>query len=226
MRKSKFWLVLAVFFLLPIMLAGSASGGQVTLAWDANTEPDLAGYRIWYGQSSGMYGPPTPINVGNVTTYTVNGLSSGVTYYFAATAYDTLGNESGYSNEVAYAPPAITHTVTVTHGPGGTVDQNGAVPVADGASLTVRATPDPGYQINVTKIDGAGFGNQTEHTFSGVSADHTITFTFALIDPGAPVLFSNGIWFSDTNGNGVYDESIDTFRGNIGWLTAILELLN
>ena len=32
-------------------------------------------------------------------------LEEGLLYYFAATAYDLSWNESGYSNEVAYAPP-------------------------------------------------------------------------------------------------------------------------
>jgi len=70
----------------------------VTLAWDPNTEPDLAGYKIYYGASSGTY--TANVDVGNVTTYTVTGLTPGVTYYFVATAHDNFGNESGYSNEV------------------------------------------------------------------------------------------------------------------------------
>lgn len=70
-----------------------------TLAWDANTEPELAGYRIYYGTAPRTYG--APIDVGNVTTYKVQGLTRGQRYYFAATAYDAVGNESGFSNEVS-----------------------------------------------------------------------------------------------------------------------------
>ena len=66
---------------------------QVTLTWDPNSEPDLAGYDIYYGTASGNYQWKT--DVGNVTTYTLNGLNIGVTYYFAATAYNTQGLESG-----------------------------------------------------------------------------------------------------------------------------------
>jgi len=99
------FLVVAIALLLGAGI-GTAAAGQVTLAWDANTEPDLSGYRIYYGTASGTYG--TPINVGNVLTYTVTGLTDGLTYYFALTAYDTFGNESGYSNEVVYAVPSAT----------------------------------------------------------------------------------------------------------------------
>ena len=68
------------------------------LAWDPNTESDLAGYRVHYGTASGSYTVHTDVH--NVTTYTVTGLTAGQTYYFAATAYDASGNESGYSNPV------------------------------------------------------------------------------------------------------------------------------
>ena len=77
-----------------------ASPPTVTLAWDAVT--GASGYRIYYGIAPGTYlqSVGQGLNVNNVTTYTVTGLSSGTTYYFAATAYDTSNNESTYSNEV------------------------------------------------------------------------------------------------------------------------------
>ena len=84
--------------------ADSTSSIVGTLAWDPVNDPNLAGYRIYYGSAPGTYLQPIGqgLNVGNVTTYTVTatGLSSGTTYYFAATAYDTSNNESVYSNEI------------------------------------------------------------------------------------------------------------------------------
>ncbi len=76
-----------------------AAAAQVTLAWDPNTEADLAGYRIHYGTVAGNLS--NHIDVKKVTSYTVSGLTAGQTYYFAASAYDTAGNESGYSNSVS-----------------------------------------------------------------------------------------------------------------------------
>jgi hypothetical protein len=92
-----------VLCLLAILIVPNAFAGQVTLAWDRNTESDLAGYRIHYGNSGGSY--TQHIDAYNVTTYTVTGLTEGLTYYFAATAYDSSGNESGYSNQVSCAVP-------------------------------------------------------------------------------------------------------------------------
>lgn len=78
------------------------SGGATataTLTWNANTDSDLAGYRVYYGTSSRNY--PNSISVGKVTSATVSGLTVGTTYYFALKAFDTSGNLSGYSAEVS-----------------------------------------------------------------------------------------------------------------------------
>jgi hypothetical protein len=55
---------------------------------------------VFYGTASRVYN--WFVDVGNVSTYTVNGLPDGGTYYFAATAYDTSSIESTYSAEVIW----------------------------------------------------------------------------------------------------------------------------
>ena len=64
-KLSTLLLIAAIFMGLPL----TASAGNVSLAWNANTQSDLAGYLVNYGTSSGVYS--TQVNVGNVTTYTV-----------------------------------------------------------------------------------------------------------------------------------------------------------
>ena len=76
---------------------------SVTLAWDRSPDADVTGYRLYYGVASGAYTNVT--DVGNVDTATLGGLKAGVTYYFAATAYDGSGLESDFSNEVSYTVP-------------------------------------------------------------------------------------------------------------------------
>jgi hypothetical protein len=85
--------------------SSNSPGNSATLTWDAPTTnadgtplTDLAGYKVYYGTTSGNY--TEVIDAGNVTTYKVENLSPG-TYYFTVTAYDNSGNESGYSNEVS-----------------------------------------------------------------------------------------------------------------------------
>lgn len=95
------YILVILFGIIP-----AAYAGQAILSWDppttnadGTTLTDLAGYKIYYGTSTGNYS--TVITVGNVTTYTVTGLTDNITYYFATTAYDTSGNESSFSNEVS-----------------------------------------------------------------------------------------------------------------------------
>jgi hypothetical protein len=98
----------AVLFLaVQLGLAAVAQAQQpynsVTLAWDANTEPDLAGYIVYWGNGSRTY--DRSFDVGNVTQYTINGLEDLQTYYFAVRAYNSDGLQSAYSSEVSKIIP-------------------------------------------------------------------------------------------------------------------------
>ena len=88
-----------LFTILAILaIAGIAQAATVQVTWNPNTEPDLSGYKLYHGTASGQYGEP--VDVGNVTGHVMEITPEyGATYYFALTAYDTSGNESGYSAE-------------------------------------------------------------------------------------------------------------------------------
>ena len=86
------------FVLLCLSFGKLAFSASVTLAWNPNSESNLAGYKIQYGTAPGVH--PTTIDVGNQTTYTVSGLGPG-TYYFVVLAYNTSGLQSPLSNEVS-----------------------------------------------------------------------------------------------------------------------------
>ena len=139
------FIAVALFVLICFMTMPAIGGnGSVTVAWDANTEPDLAGYKIYVGKTSRfatqidvikkwcdenepknekcaeewleicktedkachsmLYGYDTVIDVGNVLEHTITGLEEGVTYFLAATAYDTDDNESAFSKELVHTP--------------------------------------------------------------------------------------------------------------------------
>jgi fibronectin type 3 domain-containing protein len=75
----------------------------LTLEWNANTEPDLAGYKIYRATASGAYGAAIATAPADATSYVATGLQPGVTYFFVVTAYDAAGNESARSDEVSAA---------------------------------------------------------------------------------------------------------------------------
>lgn len=83
----------ALLFCIP------AFGREVTLTWDANSEPDLSHYVVYWGTASRVYTVNSG-NIGLVTMYKRQMPDDGKVYYFAVTAVDTAGLESDYSNEV------------------------------------------------------------------------------------------------------------------------------
>ena len=108
--------IVALFSFLPMNIT-TASAADVTLAWDRNPEPDIAGYKIYYGLQSRVY--PYVIDVGSYTSCTISDLDEGVTYFLAATAYDTSGDESAYSGEITYPANSTVNDSSGSDGGGG-----------------------------------------------------------------------------------------------------------
>jgi hypothetical protein len=79
----------------------------VVLAWDPNPETNLGGYKFYYGVASRTYFNVQ--NVGNTTSGSASNLLPGITYYFAITAYNNLGAESDFSEEIVYTVPVINN---------------------------------------------------------------------------------------------------------------------
>ena len=87
--------------------AGSTAPDTATLTWDAVTDPNLQGYRVYFRTAQETYQPlgqGQPVGNGT-TSYQLTSLSSKTTYYMVVTAYDFQGNESAYSNEVSKTTP-------------------------------------------------------------------------------------------------------------------------
>jgi hypothetical protein len=107
-------LLLALFHhAIPAHAAIIPGAYSVTLAWDSDPSSDgVTGYRVYYGDISGDY--TNSVDVGNVMSATVTGLTGGVTHFFAITAYNASGLESGFSAEVSYTPGLQTVQAQIT----------------------------------------------------------------------------------------------------------------
>jgi hypothetical protein len=110
----RLWIFTIVIYLA---LITTAHGMEVTLRWDANTETNLGGYKVYY--KTGSSGPPyqSPITMTlaqdenpdpNIVEFTVQGLVAYTKYYFVVTAYNNADPslESDYSNEVSLPYPS------------------------------------------------------------------------------------------------------------------------
>jgi hypothetical protein len=109
MRPTYRWLlpILLVFFLFSI---GHAA--EVTLEWDCNNESRAEGFRIFIKEGAIIQhkdenlvilsvNAETPGFDINNPNFTISELADNVTYYFAVTTLDGIGNESAFSNQVA-----------------------------------------------------------------------------------------------------------------------------
>ena len=92
----------ALSFDVEVVQVGTNS---IMISWLAPTENDdgtplvnLAGYRIRYGQQSGLYNTMVNIDNPGLATYVINGLAAG-TYYLVLSAVNVNGGESAPSNE-------------------------------------------------------------------------------------------------------------------------------
>ncbi len=109
-NKSQLLILLAGLALICSMLfpiaASTVVPPEITLAWDANTEEDLAGYGIYFKTSpdqpyqllddvylNELEDPDNP-------RVTLTELEDGLTYYFAVTAFSEEGDESRFSKKV------------------------------------------------------------------------------------------------------------------------------
>jgi hypothetical protein len=94
---SVIWIIL-IFSHTPLLAV------TVIASWDPNTEPDVVGYKLYYGTSSGVYGQG--IDCGKVVMKELElNPSYGTRFYFALTCYDISGNEGPPSAEATLLIP-------------------------------------------------------------------------------------------------------------------------
>ena len=138
-----FWSFL-ISILMIISHQAFAQTYSVILKWDASSDTNVVGYRVYYGPSSRGY--TNSIVAGNVTNATVGNLQYGTVYYFAATSYNGAGWESAYSTEVEWVMTA----------PGATPEPISSLRVQswlnNGASYSLTLAWTPSQDSSVTGV--------------------------------------------------------------------------
>jgi subtilisin-like proprotein convertase family protein len=159
----------------------------VTLQWDTNSETDLAGYKLYYGQTN------TAATIVNTTrtSVTLTNLTVGKTYYFYATAYNTSGLESVPSSQVTYTIPQST-APTISNIPDQTIAANSSTgPISfsindndtPAANLTLAATSsNPALAPTASIMFGGSGTNRTVTVTPASSQSGTATITVTVSD--------------------------------------------
>ena len=80
---------------VPTGLRASPAPSSVELSWERNTEPDLAGYRVYRAAPGGNF--EKIAEVSQIPAYSDTGVERGKAYRYAVSAVDREGNESARS---------------------------------------------------------------------------------------------------------------------------------
>lgn len=99
----------------PTGLTATPGNGKIEVSWNPIQQTDLEGYIVYYGTSSGEYratssdAGASPIDTGDSTSITLDGVENGTLYYIAVAAYDSAGitHRSTLSQEVSARPSAF-----------------------------------------------------------------------------------------------------------------------
>jgi MYXO-CTERM domain-containing protein len=75
--------------------------------------------------------------------------------------------------------PVSKYTITAATDANGDISPSGAVTLNQNDNQTFTFTPHAGYVVNTISVDGAGVPAAPSHTFTNVTANHTISVTFA-----------------------------------------------
>jgi hypothetical protein len=164
-------------------LAPAHAVGTISLAWDS--VPEASGYRVYFSTTSGAYSDAQSIDVGNVLTTTVNGLTDCTTWYLAVKAYNSAGSSPNFSNEVSGFPrPRLTVstpngamqgdqlTIEVT----GSNFQSGATIEIDNPNVLIQSA----QSISCTRMQ---FLATVDPTASGARPAEIGDFTITVVNP-------------------------------------------
>jgi len=178
------WIFWAGATLLLILLPSVVSAGTIKLAWDPVGDPDLSGYKVYYGTSSGVYTNSTP--TGSQTSVDLTNLQDCKVYYLAVKAVDANGNESmAFSNEVFGMSAPVPNTVSPNSAKQATNFQNVTI---YGTNFDTQARPDFGPDVLVNSYSTTSCTQMT----ANISITEAAKVNSAPAPPRLLTIFNNG----------------------------------
>ena len=178
------------------------TAASLLITWNANSDADLAGYKVYYGTQARTYG--TVVDVQRSTSYSISNVQSGSTYYVTVASYDNSGNESSKSTELSAYIPVIVPASTDTTAPTGSVVINaGAATTTTSAVTLTLSASDAGGTVTGMKISNDGVSYSSEAAY-GTSRTWTLSSGY-----GNKTVY---VLFKDSAGNWMKTPATDTIQ--------------
>ncbi len=115
----------------------------------------------------------TPNTGYHVADVLVDGISVG-----AVANYDFNNVTANHTISASFA--IDTYTITASAGANGAISPSGGVVVNHGSNQSFTVTPNTGYHVADVLVDGISVGAVTNYDFNNVTANHTISASFAI----------------------------------------------
>ena len=133
------------------------------------------------GSVSVLYGGSQVFTMTPATNYQVADVLVDGSSVGAVTTYTFTNVQANHTISVSFT--LKTYTITASAGPDGSITPSGTVSVTHGGSQAFSISPINGhYAIQDVLVDGASVGAVSAYTFTGVTANHTISATFVALD--------------------------------------------
>lgn len=158
----------------------STYAGDVRLAWDPNSESDLAGYVVLIGTASGVYTQSLEVAPASPEAE-IKSLPDGATYFFAVRAFNTAGLQSGLSNEVSVTlgtlpgPPPVPAPAITTVAPATGPTSGGTAVTISGSHFTTGLTVRFGSTL--ASVTSASASSIVAVAPAGVAGQVSVTVT-------------------------------------------------
>jgi Fibronectin type III domain len=143
--------------------AGTNQTASITLSWAPSLSPNITGYDIYYGTDSSNY--TSSITLSNVNEVTIQGLTNGATYYFAARTFNSSGNLSAFSPQISFI-----------------VGTTSAIP---GVITSQLASPSGQFSFSVSGTSGFDYAVEASTNLMNWVVLGTNTAPFQFVDPAS-----------------------------------------
>ncbi len=114
----------------------------------------------------------------DVATLTIDGSPTAT-----STSYSFNNVQTNHTIAVTFIQVTPTYTIISTAATNGAINPLGTTVFLQGASQTYTITPTLGYVVETLVVDSVSIATSTSHTFTNITANHTIDATFSLIPP-------------------------------------------